>query len=105
MNGCVKWRVHTIDTECIVLNDYDVESSDLKKDDFVHTWRFQKTDGDILWDCSCEGYRLLQDVAKCQYESHDWTGFKCHHCSFMEEIYLHNLVRNTTLLNSYHDYS
>ena len=85
MNGILKWRVRTLSADCVVLNDYDVETSDMKKESFVHTWRYHN-ENDISWDCTCEGYRLLKDVARCQYEGKQWDGIKCYHCSFMEEI-------------------
>ncbi len=88
IEGCVlKWRVHTPETDILVMNDYSPETGELLPQGFVNVARHTKGP---IYSCTCHiyMYRMLlaigtNNITQDEILSEDMT---CMHCRFMTEV-------------------
>ncbi len=83
--GVLKWRVHTPETDILVMNDYSPETGELLPQGFVHVARHASGP---IYSCTCHIYRMLlaigtNNIAQDETLSEDMT---CMHCRFMTEV-------------------
>lgn len=55
-------------------------------------------DNDVVWNCSCETFRVLMSTVQMNFGEITWEGLMCLHCRLLKELQLQVEVILTDLL-------
>lgn len=104
-HGTLKWRVFSSTNQTVVMNDYDSETGDFKFFDYVIvSMETSSQDNDVVWNCSCETFRVLMSTVQMNFGEITWEGLMCLHCRLLKELQLQHNVRRVDL-SSDHAYT
>jgi hypothetical protein len=81
-DGIFKWRIHNVNTDVFAMNNIDINSGNLQKNQFVHVWRWSASEGrnEPNYFCQCSMY-----AAASRMSGFENTASRCCHVRFLHQ--------------------